>query len=176
LKSNDQRQPAADSLPAQDEILIALRRIIQAIDIHSRTLMRDFGLTGPQLVVLREVGARGEISGSSLARTVAVSLPTLTGIVGRLEARALVDRRRGTEDKRHVLISITDQGREVLAEAPSPLQDRFGKRLAGLPAWEQTQMLSVLQRIVAMMEVGGLDATALLESGSGRESSGREPQ
>jgi DNA-binding MarR family transcriptional regulator len=105
-----------------------------------------------------------------------VSLPTLTGIVGRLEARALVDRRRGTEDKRHVLISITDQGREVLAEAPSPLQDRFGKRLAGLPAWEQTQMLSVLQRIVAMMEVGGLDATALLESGSGRESSGREPQ
>jgi hypothetical protein len=37
-------------------------------------------------------------------------------------------------------------------------------------------MLSVLQRIVAMMEVGGLDATALLESGSGRESSGREPQ
>jgi len=138
--------------------------------------MRDFGLTGPQLVVLREVGAREEVSGSSLARAVAVGLPTLTGIVSRLEARGLLERKRGAEDKRQVLISITAEGRRVLAEAPSPLQERFAQRLASLPAWEQTQMLYVLQRIVAMMGVAELDATAMLAGAASGGERGRELQ
>jgi len=156
--------PAPDSL-FSEHILVALRRIIRAIDLHSRSLMRDFGLTGPQLVVLREADARTEVSGSALARAVSVSLATLSGIVTRLEARGLLERNRSSRDKRQVLISVTDKGRRILASAPSPLQDRFTRRLAGLEKWEQTQVLSVLQRIVAMMEAEELDASPILTTG-----------
>ncbi|WP_218188142.1 hypothetical protein [Desulfosarcina cetonica] len=37
-----------------DDVLIALRRLIRAIDLHSRYLSKHFGLTGPQLIILRD--------------------------------------------------------------------------------------------------------------------------
>jgi len=43
-------------------LLISIRKIIQAVDIHSRKLNKEFGLTGPQLIVLQEISAHGQIS------------------------------------------------------------------------------------------------------------------
>ena len=122
-------------------------------------------MTGPQLVVLREVAAE-ERSASALARAVSVSLPTLSGIVARLEGRGLVARRRGDEDRRQVLISITHAGRKILEAAPAPLQKAFTDRFERLEEWEQTQILSVLQRVVAMMEADELDASPILTTGA----------
>lgn len=170
---------ASDSVPTHlqaDQILIALRRIIRAIDLHSRRLVRESGLTGPQLVVLREAGARTEVSGSTLAKAVSVSLPTLSGIVARLADRGLVERKRNSRDKREVLISVTEAGQELLVQAPSPLQATFIRRWATLEEWEQTQMLAVLQRIVSMMEADELDASPILTTGGMTEQSGAATQ
>lgn len=151
--------------PFSDQVLVALRKIIRATDLHSRKLLRQFGLTGPQLVSLREIAARGELSGSSLAKAISVSLPTATGIVARLESRGLVLRRRSSSDRRQMLVSITEAGKHVLETAPPPLQETFTDQLEALPDWEQTQILSVLQRVVAMMEAEELDASPILTTG-----------
>jgi DNA-binding MarR family transcriptional regulator len=90
-----------------------------------------------------------------VARSIHLSLPTVTGIFDRLEKRGLITRRRDGVDRRAVVIEPTAQGRQVLDSAPSLLQDRFRDRLAELPAWEQTRMLSVLQRMAAMMDAEG---------------------
>lgn len=152
-----------ESSQLADRVLAAVRRINRATDLHSRRLLRRFGITGPQLLVLREIGARGELSGSALARAVSVSLPTATEITARLEARGLVTRRRRSSDRRQVVVSLTDQGRRILGMAPSPLQDSFATQLGALPEWEQTQILSVLQRLVAMMEAEEPAASARRE-------------
>ena len=76
-----------------NKVLISLRRIMRAVDLHSRSLNQRYGLTGPQLIILRELSRLGEISGSELARSVSLSLPTVTGILTRLEKRDLVSRR-----------------------------------------------------------------------------------
>lgn len=154
-----------DSLHLTDQVLVALRRIMRATDLHSRQLLRRFGITGPQLLVLREIGVRGELSGSALARAISVSLPTATDIAARLETRGLVTRRRNPSDRRQVLVSLTDEGRRVLDAAPPPLQDSLIDHLVVLPEWEQTQILSVLQRVVAMMEADELTASPILTTG-----------
>lgn len=148
-----------------DEVLVALRRIIRATDLHSRRLLRDFGITGPQLLVLREIAARRELSSSAVAQAVSVSLPTATDIVARLESRDLVARRRSSSDRRQVVVSLTDAGRRVLDSAPPPLQESFTEQLGALPEWEQTQILYVLQRVVAMMEAETLTASPVLATG-----------
>ncbi|MDT8342769.1 MAG: MarR family transcriptional regulator, partial [Longimicrobiales bacterium] len=98
-----------------DEVLRALRRIIRATVAYSHRLASEFGLTVPQLVVLREIAARGEASGSDLARAVSVSPATMTGILKRLRERGLVERRRSRQDRRRILESLTDEGRDILA-------------------------------------------------------------
>lgn len=148
-----------------DEVLVALRRIMRATDLHSRRLLRKFGITGPQLLVLREIAARRELSSSAVAQAVRVSLPTATGIMARLETRDLVARQRNSSDRRQVVVSLTEAGRRVLDSAPPPLQEWFTEQLGALPEWEQTQILYVLQRIAAMMEVDTLPVSPVLATG-----------
>jgi DNA-binding MarR family transcriptional regulator len=150
--------PAQPPLDLEDLIVAAIRRLMRAVDLHSRRLVDEYGLTGPQLATLREAAKTGPISASSLARAVHLSSATMTGILSRLEKRGFAERTRGESDRRTVIVSVTDIGREVLARAPSLLQDRFRQELSGLETWEQMMMLANLQRIVSMMDAEGLDA------------------
>ena len=149
-----------------DEVLIALRRIMRAVDLHSRALIQRSGITGPQLVILRELSRLGEASGSQLARSVSLSLPTVTGILTRLEKRDLVSRRRSEVDKRQVLVRPTAEAEQLLATAPPPLQESFADQFEKLEDWEKSQLLASLQRVVSMMEARELDASPFLTTGS----------
>lgn len=148
----------------EEEILVALRRITRAIDIHSRYLASTFGLTGPQLVCLRVLGRLESTTPGTLAKQVDLSQATVTGIVDRLTARQLVARSRSENDRRNVTVAITDAGRALLAEAPSALQEKFAQRLAGLSNEEREFLLLSLKKIVRMMDGEDLDAAPILST------------
>ena len=69
------------------DVLVSLRRIIRAIDLHSRSLIQRFGLTGPQLIILEVLVDRGECSMTELSEAISLSMATVTGILSRLENR-----------------------------------------------------------------------------------------
>jgi DNA-binding MarR family transcriptional regulator len=142
-----------------------LRRIIRAIDLHSRALVQRFGLTGPQLIVLKELLDDSPRSVSELATSVNLSQATVTGILDRLEHKSMVIRTRNDADRRKVMISPTPSAIEALAGAPPLLQEHFVSAFMKLPDWQQTQILSSLQRIVALMEAGDVDAGPILTTG-----------
>lgn len=141
-------------------VLSTLRKIIRAIDIHSRQLSKQYGLTGPQLVVISEIGQSGPMTIGELARRVSLSQATVTTILDRLEAKALANRVRGSEDKRRVYVDITEKARSILETHPNFLQEGFVKRFNALEDWEQTLILSSIQRIAAMMNTSSLPMEA----------------
>lgn len=144
------------------EVLIALRRIIRAVDIHSRRLSRDFGLTGPQLLILNETATADRVLIGTLAKNVHLSQATVTIIVDRLEEHLLVKRERDSRDKRRVWVSLTDKGKQVLAEGPHLLQDTFLDNLGNLNSEEQQSILSALQTVARMMDAENLPAAPIL--------------
>ncbi len=152
-------------LTLEDQVIVALRRITRAIDLHSQGLMQQFGLTAPQLAALRAIARLQPITIGALARSIHLSQATLTGILTRLEGRFLVSRARSGSDRRAVVVELTDKGRAVLESAPPLLQDRFRRELLKLQEWEQTQMLATLQRIASMMDADDLDAAPVLAAG-----------
>lgn len=103
-----------------DEVLIALRQIIRAIDMHSKRLIKEAGLTSPQLLLLKGIDELGQISMRQLADHTNMSQATATTIMDRLESRQLVQRIRSETDKRKVHATLTDAGRALLAQAPTP--------------------------------------------------------
>jgi len=147
-------------------ILIALRRVIRAIDQHSRNLVQSHGLTGPQALLLTEIVRCGEITGSELAKHVSLSQATVTDVVKRLEMRGLLERIRDTEDKRKMKLTATGEGKSLVRESVPLLQERFQSRLSELKEWEQTQLLASLQRIAEMMNAEDIDAAPMLTSGA----------
>lgn len=149
----------------EDAILRSLRRITRAIDLHSRWLASNFGLTIPQLVCLRTLATKGALTASELAHAVDLSQATVTGIVDRLVRRDLVTRERSKVDRRRVVVEITDAGSQLLHSSPSPLQERFLSRLAELPPENQQVIRAVLAQVVRMMGAEALDAAPVLTSG-----------
>ena len=145
-----------------DEVLIAIRRIIQSIELHSRALVRQFGLTGPQLVILQELSRLGEISVGDLSKAVSLSQATVTGILERLAKRGLITRRRSQSDRRRVLVHATPQGKEILEQAPPLMQESFIRQFSNLRDWEQMMILSSLQRLVNMMDAKNFRAYPFL--------------
>jgi DNA-binding MarR family transcriptional regulator len=154
-----------ENLSVENQVIVALRRISRAIDLHSRVLVQQHGLTAPQLAALQAVGERQPASVGAVTRAIHLSMATVTGIFNRLESRQLVRRSRSGRDRRSVALELTEAGTELLAAAPSLLQDRFRAQLAKLHEWERTQLLASLQRIAAMMDAEGIDAVPVLGPG-----------
>jgi DNA-binding MarR family transcriptional regulator len=138
-------------LSLEDRIVLALRRISQAIDVWSRHLLQNYGLTSPQLAMLREIQAGKNVSTGTLATALHLSQPTVTGILTRLEQRGLITRVRSEDDRRNVLATVTEQGRELAAKAPQLLRESFCQELVKLPVAEQQQILATLQTVAEMM-------------------------
>lgn len=148
------------------DVLVTLRQIIRATDLHSRKLMKACGLTIPQVVVLRAIHELGKVTVRNISKQVSLSQATVTTILNRLEQRHLVQRVRSERDRRVVHVVLTAEGEQTLANAPTLLHESFISRFEHLDDWEQTLILSSLQRVARMMEAEGLDAAPLLDIGA----------
>lgn len=157
-------------------ILRALRRITRSIALHSRQLAAHSNITAPQLICLRAVVEKGPLTATAISRKIHVSASTVVGILDRLEDKGLIQRERGREDRRIVFVSATPAGMTLARETPSPLQKKLGDALNELPELEQATITLALERIVDLMESGGVTpvevstehASPLLEVPEGR--------
>ena len=161
--AGDLQRPAVTSLDLR--ILRSLRRIIQAVDIHSRKLASVHQITTPQLVTLLWIVESGSSTASDIARQIHLSNSTVVGILDRLESKGLVVRERSTHDRRLVHVRATHAGEVLARSAPSPLQDVFAAALHQLPEAEQATIAQSLERIVDLMAARDIDAAPLLDTG-----------
>lgn len=155
------------------QILQSLRRIIRAVDIHSRQLKQKHNITAPQLVCLLAIVEKKTLTVANLAKEIHLSPSTVVGILDRLEERGLVMRNRDNKDRRVVKVTATEHGEGFANKAPSPLQDKLGNSLCQLSNLEQATISLSLQRIVELMEAEEIDAAPFLQTGGIVESSGK---
>lgn len=149
-----------------EEVLIALRRVIRATDLHSKHLSKISGLTAPQILLMRSISKKGEVTIRELANDVSLSQATVTTILDRLDKRGLTYRSRSSEDKRKVHAYLTEDGEQTLKEAPTPLQEQFVRQFSNLQDWEQSMILASLQRVAQMMDAQNIEAAPVLDIGS----------
>lgn len=146
-----------------EELFISIRKVIRAIDLHSKQLNKASGVTGPQLLIMLEIDHSTGITAGQIAKNINLSAATVTNILDRLESRKIIKRVRSTDDKRRVSLFLTDVGQQILIAAPQPLQEHFIQKFGALAEWEQSLLLSSMQRIASMMDASGLDAAPVLE-------------
>ena len=149
-----------------NEVLIALRRIIRATDLHSKYLAKNTGLTAPQMLLLQTLRNKGEDTVGALAKEMSLSQATVTTILDRLEKKSLISRERSTSDRRKVLVYLSDSALDILKDAPLPLQDQFTRQFNDLQEWEQLMLISSLGRIAQMMDAQHIDAAPVLDVGT----------
>jgi DNA-binding MarR family transcriptional regulator len=114
-RSVDGKPTAADSTELGS--VLDFMRLLWALDhglqMSSRRMESQLGVTGPQRMAIRMVGRFPGISAGELASLLHVHPSTLTGVLKRLEQRGLVNRSADPRDGRRARFSLTPTGQEI---------------------------------------------------------------
>lgn len=104
-------------------------------------------LTPTQFAALARLAEHGEVSQNQLGRMAAMDVATIKGVVDRLRERGLADAKRDPEDKRRVVISLSEAGRRLI-EAMRPIGLEISRQtLEPLSKTEQRTLLGLLKRL-----------------------------
>ncbi len=136
-----------------EDVFISLRKIDRAIDLHSKKLKKQFGLTGPQLMVLKAIANNTNMQISAIAKDISLSQATVTSILDRLELQGYAKRQRNLLDKRKVNIVLTEKSKEILKNDVNLLQEDFYSNFNKLEKWEQMMILTSLERLETLLNV-----------------------
>src|SRR4051812_29775467 len=129
----------------EQEVALNLARTADHLHNEFARLFKQRGLTEPQYNVLRILrGAAAELPCLEVAGRMISHLPDITRLVDRLEAAGLVGRRRSDEDRRLVLVGITEQGLKVLGDLDVPVLELHRKQLGHLTADEMAELNRLL--------------------------------
>jgi DNA-binding MarR family transcriptional regulator len=143
------------------DIVKSIRRLVRAEYLDSQKMSKQFGLTGPQSLVLRLLNKKGALSSADLSRRMYVSPSNITGIIDRLEKKGLVERTRKQGDRRVALITLTQSGQKLGKIIPDPIEKKFINQLADLEP-EHLQVLAMtMNQILRLTEPKGAPETTL---------------
>jgi DNA-binding MarR family transcriptional regulator len=104
------------------------------------------------LGALRFAGPQQQLSPTRLFKGLMLSSAGITSRLDRLERRGYVKRRRDPDDRRGVLVELTDAGREVLDQALSANTGGEKELLSNLTTQEQKELAGLLKKLLAGLE------------------------
>ncbi len=163
---------AGDTAPARSpgdlgSALDALRRIVRALGVSSRTAEHTAGITGAQLLVLQRLAEAPAHSLNDLAERTFTHQSTVSVVVDRLVERRFVKRERSKDDARKILLSLTTTGRTALRKAPPPAQTQLIDALRRLPRRQLHAIADGLTATASTMGLAEEPAAMLLDSHNG---------
>ncbi len=138
------------------KVMKSIRRIVRAIDMRSKKVARETGLTIPQIVILQAVRDLGEVTTAAVSRHADLSPATTVTILDKLEGRGLVTRRRSATDRRIVHTTLTEEGARTVSTAPSLFSEDFSEGFAELSPDDQQKVVEAFGTVAGLLDPGGL--------------------
>ena len=114
---------------------------------HLPSLSADFGLSPVQCHVLHLIEPTRPVPMGHLANTLACDASNITGLVDRLEARGLVERRPSARDRRVKVLHLTPAGARLRAQLLKRIADA-SRPLGRLSAAEQRSLVRMLETLI----------------------------
>ncbi|MFE1751213.1 MarR family winged helix-turn-helix transcriptional regulator [Streptomyces anandii] len=125
---------------------MATSRLFVAISARALASTAE-SLTLPQLRALVVLDTCGPVKLVALAATLGVNPSTALRMVGRLEALDLVDRRTNPDNRREVVLSLTDQGHDLVTRVLAHRRAEIRKLVQRLPAEERAALVPALRAL-----------------------------
>jgi DNA-binding MarR family transcriptional regulator len=151
-------QPRQDMEPY--EVTARLSRIALHVARVQEESFGQYGLNRGEvgvLAALRFAGPKQQLSPTRLFKGLMLSSAGITSRLDRLEQRGYVKRSRHPDDRRGVLVELTDSGRHVMEMAVSADTIRERELVSGLSAAERKSLVVLLKKLLSSLEPIGAD-------------------
>jgi DNA-binding MarR family transcriptional regulator len=146
------------------EIMSSVRKIVRAINLESKRVEKNFGISIPQLLTLKFLneteGYKSTMKG--IKEMLSLNASTVTGIVARLEQKGFVARLPDPKDKRSTPIVLTSKGAELLKNTQESLHEKISKNLDLISDQEYQKILVSFETIIDFLNIEDLDASPII--------------
>jgi DNA-binding MarR family transcriptional regulator len=146
-------RPSIDTGPL--EVTGRLSRIGPLLGRRQEAVFSRFGVNRVEvgaLSALRVSGPPHRLSPTRLGRGLMLSSAGVTSRIDRLERRGLVRRLPDPDDRRGVIVELTDEGGRLVDEAVAAVAESDRQLLARLDADEIAQLQALLKKLLASLE------------------------
>jgi DNA-binding MarR family transcriptional regulator len=110
---------SATQAAAKEEFISVMRelaRTYQAFSAYSEAQVRKMGLTPAQFDVVVTLGNQPGMSMGEIGEKTLITKGTLTGVIDRLEQKQLVEREVPADNRRSVIVRLTDKGKNLFEQ------------------------------------------------------------
>jgi DNA-binding MarR family transcriptional regulator len=152
-----------DSIGDEACVVLDFSEIFQLINILNkkyeklqRQIVKKENLTPPQYSILNQLWESDGKQFKELASACCCSPSTITGIIDTMEKHDLVYRDNNPEDRRSLLVKLTDKGKEIEKETP-PIKIILKNCCEGFTTEDVEQLAQLLNKLSDSFEISGLD-------------------
>ena len=135
-------------------ISYVIARLDRAVRAAINDRVRPYGLTALQYTTLSVLGARDGLSNAQLARRTYVTPQAMSEVVAALEAKGLIRRSPHPSHRRIYPATLTDRGREVLADCDSAVDELERQMLRDLSPRERATLAAGLMSTARSLNAG----------------------
>ena len=131
------------------EFMRVLFRLVHSLDVRSKRMGREIGVTSPQRLVIRMIGRHPGIFAGELAPLLDLHPSTLTGVLARIEKRGYLRREADPGDRRRARLYLTARGEDVDRRRAGTVEAAVRRALARTDPRRVRLAESFLQRLAA---------------------------
>ena len=145
-------------------IIIKIRRIVRSINLESKKIQKDHGVSIPQILCLEYLknSPNYQATQKNIRSHLNLNSSTVTGIISRLEKKGMLARLPKTGDRRTTVIALTSLGDKILKNTPDLLQQRLALKLKKISEEDLRKIEDALEVLVNMLEIEELEASPVL--------------
>jgi DNA-binding MarR family transcriptional regulator len=146
------------------EILINIRKMVRSINVESKRIQKEHGLSIPQYLCLNYLKSQPDFRSTAkdIGQHLKLNPSTVTGIISRLELKGFLAKLPNKGDRRSVYIYLTALGEKAINAVPGILHEKLETKLKKLNDEELHILQDSLSRLVEFMEVDDFDAAPML--------------
>lgn len=141
------------------EFVAYLRRLNVSVNMAFLPMLRDKGLTPPELLILLKVSKSNFFRPTELSKQIGIPGSTFTGIVDRLVNRGLLQRETDPDDRRGVIVRGTPELTEIMGEISQGSEAILAELFREIPPELMEQTLGSMKQIYGLIKKEGCGET-----------------
>ena len=147
-----------------DSIIISIRKILRSVNLESKRIQKEHGLSIPQLLVLTYLNNQPEFKATHKEVTKYLNLnsSTITGIISRLEKKDYIIRKVNPDDRRVSYIALTALGQKLLQSTPKLMHERLAHKLKEADPSKVQELEKAFNLVIEFMGIEDVEASPVI--------------
>ncbi|MGM0565245.1 MAG: MarR family winged helix-turn-helix transcriptional regulator [Bacteroidota bacterium] len=147
-----------------NEIIIKIRQIVRSINLESKKIQKEYGVSIPQVLCLSYIreAPNFQTTQKNIRNYLNLNASTVTGIINRLEKKGYIARLPKLGDRRITSITLTVAGQKLLDRLPPLMQEQLMEKISELPQEKVGHINSGLDELINLLNIKGVDASPVL--------------